>query len=466
MFVLPWRNLRFRQLCLIVLSTVTLAAPLRARADGQRVIIISDADVPEELQRGVARALEPVCYISDPGQYLAAARSQRLSPTDEAALTRVGPKAHARMLVVLEHERGKLHVTYRDGKNGAKLDDQTVRARGRKKPKLAARATKAVRAKAQSVLAKLAGQSAPPPSSFDSAEAEDDEEEEDEAQPAAPVKRAPVARTQAAPEPQPRAAAEATPEPEPEAPAEEDSEAAETAESAAAKSGKSEPLSVRIRAGGGVGARVLTVPTRVGPSTIDTGFAGPAIVVGLEAQLMLGQRFILSAAAEYRTLLGARGVQQIGLEIRDSSVGSHSFMFGVAPGYRFGERGSPDLRVFLGYGFRTLSPVDALLPGATTGGFVIRPDLRIPIAGEVLSLRLAPELILALTHDTTLLGNVAGLDGLGIGFGGEVALDIRLSASFLLGVEYRESHVNVGSGWGVGFVDIERCATGRVTLQL
>ena len=97
---------------------------------------------------------------------------------------------------------------------------------------------------------------------------------------------------------------------------------------------------------------------------------------------------------------------------------------------------------------------------------MLRPELRVPIGGGVLSLRLAPELIMVLTHDTTLPGNVAGLSSVGIGFGGELSLDLRLSSAFLLGVEYRESHVSVASGWGTSFLDVERYATGRITIQL
>jgi hypothetical protein len=460
MFVLPRRTSRFQQLCLALLSTLWLAPAPHARADGQRVIVISSADVPEELEKGVKQALEPVCYISDASQYLAAARGQKLAPTADAALTRLGPKAHARMLVVLDFESRKLHVTYRDGKNAAVLDEQSVPARGRR-PKLAGRASKAVRAKAQAVLAKLSGQSAPAVVD-DGSDTGDDDDEEDE--PAKPAKRAAPARQ---PTPQPKAAA-APSEPEPSESEEAEAEEQAAPESAAAGSdgGGSEPISVRIRAGGGAGARMLTVPTRTGGSQIDTGFAFPAIAIGIEGQVVLGGHVILGASADYRTLLGGRAVQQIGADTHDSSVSSHSFGVGVMPGYRFGARGSTELRLFLGYGFRTLSPVDTALPGATSAGVVLRPELRIPLAGEVLTLRLAPEVMVVLTHDTTLPGNVAGLDPVGVGFGGEVSLDVRLASMLLLGVEYRESHVSVASGWNTSFSDVERFAVGRLTLQL
>lgn len=463
MLVLPRRTSRFQQLCLTLIAALWLAPAPHAHADGQRVIVISSSEVPDELESGVKQALEPVCYISDASQYLAAARGQKLAPTTEAALTRLGPKAHARMLVVLDFESRKLHVTYRDGKSGAVLDEQSVPARGRR-PKLAARASKAVRAKAQAVLAKLAGQSAPPVVD-EGPDTGDDDDAEDE--PKTPAKRTAAARSQ--PTPQPKAAAAAAPRASEPEQAEEQAEAEEEAapESAAASSdGGSEPISVRIRAGGGAGARMLTVPTRSGGSQIDTGFAFPAIAVGLEGQIVLGGHIILGASADYRTLLGGRGVQQIGADTHDSSVGSHSFGVGVSPGYRFGPRGSTELRLFVGYGFRTLSPVDTALPGATSAGVVLRPELRIPLAGEVLTLRLAPEVMVVLTHDTTLPGNVAGLDSVGVGFGGEVSLDVRLAAMISLGVEYRESHVSVASGWNTSFSDVERFAIGRLTLQL
>lgn len=463
--VLPRHGHRLRPLFLLLsLLGVLCIAPARASADGQRVIVVSSADVPEELERGVSKALSDVCYVSDAREYLAAARSQRLSPTDDAALTRVGPKAHARMLVVLDYASKKLQVTYRDGKNGAVLEQQSLPARGRH-PKLSARNGKKLLAVARGVLAKLSGQSAPPIAA-DSSSDDDDDDDDDSAvsAPAAPVKRAQVARAQ--PTPQPKAAAAAAASDEEESQDGEPEQAEEAPESGDKSSGGDLDISVRIRAGGGAGARILGVPTRLGPSGINTGFAFPAIALGIDVQVVFASGFILGGGIDYRGLFGAKAVQDIGSETHTSSVGSHSLSIGVTPGYRFGPKGSPDLRVFLGYHYRTLTPTDVELPGASTGGIALRPELRIPLAGDVLSLRLAPELLVVLTHDTRLPGNVAGLSQVGIGYGGEVSLDVRLSGSIMLGVEYRESHVSVASGWTTAFEDVERYATGRITLQL
>ena len=474
MLVLPWHRPRLRplfQFLSVLLAAICVALPQRVLAEGQRVIIVSSAEVPEELEKGVSRALSDVCYVSDSRDYLNAVRNQKLSPTDEAALTRVGPKAHARMLVVLDFGSRKLQVTYRDGKNGSVLQEQTLPARGRR-PKLSARNGKKLKATARSVLAKLSGQSAPPIAA-DSGSDDDADEEEDDPVAAAPVKRAPVAaaRTQQAPQRQaaPTPAADTSEESsgeegesEGEAPADEE----RAASGGGSSGGGNTEFNVRLMAGSGAGGRALSVPTRFGASAIDTGFSFPSLLLGIQGQGVFGSGFILGGGLEYRALFGAKALQVLGNETHMSSVSSHSLNVGVAPGFRFGEKGSADLRVFLGYHWRSASPADTALPGATSAGIVLRPELRIPFAGELFTLRIAPELLVALTHDTRLLGNVAGLSSVGIGFGGEISLDLRLSSSFLLGVEYRESHVSVSSGWTTSFSDVERYANARIILQL
>jgi hypothetical protein len=410
-------------------------------ADSARILLVRAPDVSNELAQSAASDLATVGEIADPRGYLTAAQTQHIEPTSEAALTTLGPQVGARLLVALEVAHGKLHVSYRDGKTGALVTQQSLAVHGQH-PKLPSSAAHKLSATARHVLSKLRRQSvAEPPHS---------------AQPEPP-------EPDLAPEPAPPSPEPATAPTTPGAPEAAESVAPESVPSAAQGSDASEDLSVRASVGGGVGARTVRVPTRAGGDQLDIGFSFPAIEIGLDVQYMLGSHWLLGGELDYRAMFGLNVSHPLATgETVQTSVTSHSGVAGVAPGYRFGERGSADLRLLLGWTFRGLYTGDDAVPSGTIQGPVLRPELRIPLADGLFTLRLAPELIVVIQSSATLRVNVAGLQQVGIGFGGEASLDVRLTDAVQLGLEYRESHALVASGWGNDFIDLERYALARI----
>jgi hypothetical protein len=416
-------------------------------ADNPRILLVRAPDVSNELAQSAAGDLGAVGEIADPRGYLTAAQTQQIEPTSEAALTRLGPQVGVRLLVALEVAHGKLHVSYRDGKTGALLAEQSLAVRG-KHPKLPSSAAHKLSATARRLLSKLGRQSAAePPRSAEPEPPEPDPAPE--------------------PAPPPTAAAAAAVAPTtPSAPDAAESVAAEPLPAAADDSAASEGLSVRASAGGGMGARTVRVPTRAGGSQLDIGFSFPAIEVGLDVQHMLGSHWLLAGELHYRGMFGLTVTNPLAFGgTVQTSVSSHSVVGGVAPGYRFGERGSADLRVLIGWTFRGLYTGDASVPSGTIQGPVLRPELRIPIADGLFTLRLAPELIVVILSSATLAVNVAALQQVGIAFGGEASFDVRLTDAVQLGLEYRESYGLVASDWGNDFIDLERYALARISLQ-
>jgi hypothetical protein len=410
-------------------------------ADSPRILLVRAPDVSNELAQSAASDLAAVGEIADPRGYLTAAQTQQIEPTSEAALTRLGPQVGARLLVALEVEHGKLHVSYRDGKTGALVAQQSLAVHG-KHPKLPSSAAHKLSATARRLLSKLRRQSvAEPPQS---------------AQPEPP-------EPDLGPEPGPPPPAPAATPTTASAPEAAESVAPESLPSATDDSGVSEALSVRASVGGGVGARTVRVPTRAGGDQLDIGLSFPAIEVGLDAQYMLSSHWLLGGELDYRAMFGLNVTHPLATGgTVQTSVSSHSVVGGVAPGYRFGEPGSADVRFMIGWTFRGLYTGDESVPSGTIQGPVLRPELRIPLADGLFTLRLAPELIVAMQNSATLRSNVAGLQQVGIGFGGEASLDVRLTDAVLLGLEFRESHVLVGSGWGNDFIELERYALARI----
>jgi hypothetical protein len=416
-----------------------------AYAESPRILLVRAPDVSNELAQSAAEDLAGAGQIIDPRGYLTAAQKQHIEPTSDAALTSLGPQVGALLLVSLDAEHGKLQVTYRDGKTGAVLTKQNLPLHG-KPPKLPSQAAHKLSSTAHHLLAKLSKQHSgaaavsatpePPPSEL-------------EPEPTPPPPAAAAAQAAQTSPDQPDDAQAATDEAATAAPAD--------------ASNSSEVVTGRASLGGGGAMRSVRVPTREGGAEVDTGFHVPAFEAALEAQLMLGSQWLLSAEVEYRGVFGA-GVtqQQLNGATSEATVTSHSLVAGVAAGYRFGERGSPDLRLLLAWTFRGLYPSVDTVPGGSIQGPLLRPELRLPFANGLFTLRLAPELILVIVSNATLAFVAPGLEQVGYGFGGEAELDVRLSDAVQLGVEYRESHVSIASGWGNSYLDMERYAMLRV----
>lgn len=421
-------------------------------------MMVSDASVPEDLVDGAKEVFSSNGTLVDPGPYVGAARGQHLSPTSEAALTKIGPKVKVKLIVTLEITRGKLLVTFRDGSTGNSISETKLAAHG-KHPKLAARSSKKLNGATKRALAKLGGHAVSEPE-----ERDDDMDEPEATPPARPA--APVQAARPAPPPAASANQGSAGWNDGEGQPNEEHEGEDTPEPAAAGSGgdTADSFHIHVTLGGGAGGRELVAPTKSGGVDVNTGFAFPALELGLAGGGMLSSQWFVSGEVVYRSIFGLHAIRPLDGSL--VSMSSHNVKLGVAPGYRFGAKDSADLRLFLGYAFRFLSSSDPSVAGSNINGVVIQPDLRLPIAGGVLTLRIAPELIVVLGSEVVLAGNVAGLASVGVGFGGEIALDVRLAQAISLGLEYRESRAFVGSAWNISMFDMERYALAHIILTL
>lgn len=177
---------------------------------------------------------------------------------------------------------------------------------------------------------------------------------------------------------------------------------------------------------------------------------------------MLGSRWLSAAEGKYRSLLGLKAGANTN---QQTTLRSHHLGLALGPGYRFGERGSVELQVMLGWALRGLRPVtEQTLPSFSWHGPLLRPELLIPLLSERITIRIAPELIAPLGITTTLPAAAGGFAQAGLGIGGELSLDVRVAEPLYLGLEYRESRVTVATSWGADLFDLERFATARVVL--
>jgi hypothetical protein len=337
------------------------------------------------------------------------------------------------LIVVATKAGNKLHLQYRDGQSGEVLEKDTVPAshRGAAAAKTKARVQRSV----NKLLASLGSQSrAPRVAAQPIAEVPDDSTEEG---------------------PQPRAASN-------------DDQSGEDllAESEAVADEQvtdAEPFLFELSAGIGGATRDSALPTRLGEHQLNTGLF-PGVSVGLRFGGMLGPNALLTASADYRTSLGLQGAESQRATDMSTPLRSHGVGFGIEPGYRFGAAGSVSLIVHLGWYFRGLRPIAQLaLPEMSWHAAVVRPELHIPFSSAV-TLRLAPELLVVAGLETT-LPDESGIAHTGMGFGAEASLDVRLAAPVSLRVEYRESHVSLGTAWSHSLTDVERFGALRVVLR-
>ena len=211
-----------------------------------------------------------------------------------------------------------------------------------------------------------------------------------------------------------------------------------------------------LSAGLGGGERSVALPTDEGMRKIETGLF-PALDVLLRADARFDAQSQLGLHLRYQTSLGITGSElRPGRVERTSPARTHHLDAGLVPALCF--TSSPDsvvLGVFIGWGFRSFSTVVPLtVPSYTLHGPMARLELRVPIEGDSVALTVRPE-VFAWVWATDELRAVGAIDEEGVALGGEVGLDVRLSAELRLALSYRESHGGIATGFGT-FTDVER----------
>ena len=446
-----------------LLAQLSVCLPLwsTAAAQSEKILVVSGSDVPGKLEEDVTEALDNVGSVISSAGYTGNLRARRQAPDSEEALTKLAPQMGATLIVVLELSRNKLEVAFRNGHTGRVIDEESVPARG-KRPKLAPPARRKIASAAKRAIAKV-GRS---PSSSPAASERSYPQETSAATPSrAPSRPTAPARPV---RPQPREEEEQEEEEADEGAGDGDAEEQAPTAEEKPKAGADAGISFLLSIGGGVGSRSILVPTapgRVGGNGIDTSFS-PALDINANLQFAVGEKLLLRVGGAYRTLfaMNAAYFDPAGLPAQ-SSLSSHSVVVGGSLGFLTNGPDTLGLHLFVGWAYRSLSAAVETLPSASIQGPAIRPELHIPIGSGVVSLRIAPELILVVGATAKLPANVPGLSQVGFGFGGEVTLDIRISKALGLGLQFRESRALVASDWGTSATENERYITGRLNLR-
>jgi hypothetical protein len=378
--------------------------------------------------------------------YVGNLRARHQAPDSDEALTKLAPQMGATLIVVLETSHNKLDVTFRNGHTGRVIDDESVPARG-KHAKLAPPAKRKIAVAAKRAMSKVG----PAPSSAPERAAPTPQK------PARPMRPTPTTMPVKKAEPVEEEEEEEEQSASKEAPAEEENKA---------KPRGDEGIAFLLNAGGGVGSRTVSVPTRGQSSQIATGLA-PALDVGVGVEIAVGEKWQVNLLAAYRTVFGLSAPFQTAVgATAESSLTTHSVLAGASVGYLSNGPDSFAFHLFLAWAYRSMTAAETTLPSASIQGPTIRPEFHIPFANGVVTLRLAPEFILIIDATATLPHNVSGLQSIGFAFGGEASLDFRVSKAVKLGVLFRESQGSVASGWGTPMVENERYIVGRLLLHL
>jgi hypothetical protein len=431
--VVRWRGL---------VALVVLLFGARVDAQGDGLLLVSDADVPAAVERSVKRRLGQVSELLDVARYNTAARNAGMPPASDAALTKVAARSGAALIVHLcVDEAGGLEVELRQGSSGAVLATPTFPLQGRRL-KQPARALHQLVAAAREQLSARVQPTA-------------DEPELAEAPEPAPAPRPSVAVEDASPAQSSSADEEIMEDPE--------LSARLQASSDESESGPRQGLALQASVGFGPGVHALDVvsPVDGSSSRLDTGLA-PAASLAASAQLGLGQ-WLLRAEAQYRTFLGsesalpadANTMSGLRTQASETRLTSHSFVIGASPGYRFGGRDSVALLLMLGWTYRSLHEAEGLLPGVSLTGFVARPALHVPFGDGVFCLRFAPELVVVQQSETNARGFMPSQASGGIGWGAEAGLDVRLAKLLSAGLQYRRSRISATRTTGQPAVDEE-----------
>jgi hypothetical protein len=247
-----------------------------------------------------------------------------------------------------------------------------------------------------------------------------------------------------------------------EAPAEEAAVDAEVADVAPA-----DDVVARAFFGGGLGTRSFRRPVVGGVQRSGTLFF-PVADVGIAVRIFPHSAFTVDVLARYETSLALVIKEPVLFALSNEvDVRSEHAEISVAPGWQLGSAPtSPRVTIPIGAMFRNFWPADHHLQ--TPRYTLIGPHARIELQatlGSFARLRAGPEAQLygIIGSDLTALGGVSSPS---FALGVEASLEFRLSSTFLLEIEYRQSNAFASSTIGPSFLDVERFATVRLAGEM
>jgi hypothetical protein len=220
-----------------------------------------------------------------------------------------------------------------------------------------------------------------------------------------------------------------------------------------------------LAVGVGVGTRSFVRPTIEGMQELpDAVF--PALDLALRVHAWPADAFSLAVLLRYQTSLGLTIEERPPFALRNRvDARAERAELSVAPTFRLGSSAAaPALAFPVGFGLRSFWPDvhEMMTPGYTLLGPQLRAELVLPL-GDVLALRVGPELQVIIAIDESI--RAEGVERSGLAYGGEAVLQLRLGRVFAVELTYRESHAVVASFWTGrdDFEDVERFATGRLS---
>lgn len=229
---------------------------------------------------------------------------------------------------------------------------------------------------------------------------------------------------------------------------------------AAASDGEFPALHVRVSGGVGVGSRSVNWPNSGETWAVETGMFA-AFDLNASFHIAVSSACALGLDLSYQTSVGAKVTENhVAAATEDIGIRSNELagLFAIA-------LGGPSFTITpaVGYGTRGLRPAvhHLLTPSGSLAGPLARLGARLAITDAV-ALRVVPEAQYVLVGDAF---QELGIARTGLGVGGEVALEVAVSAEVSLELSGRIAHAWMDTTSGTSAQDTERFATARLVWQ-
>jgi hypothetical protein len=192
-------------------------------------------------------------------------------------------------------------------------------------------------------------------------------------------------------------------------------------------------------------------------------------MLGIDGEARTGA-WVLGLGLAYRTSVLGRVVDAdagAGAAMSKTAVRSHNFEAGLRAGLQLGPREhAVMLGLFAGYDVRALATVAVLrIPRFTLHGPVLRLEIELPLRAARMRMRLGPEAQWISGISRALLDR-SGLTQPAFALAGFLQLQLPVSESFGLLLDYRESHAFAASRSVRAFSDVERYLLLAASLRL
>lgn len=209
-------------------------------------------------------------------------------------------------------------------------------------------------------------------------------------------------------------------------------------------------VEVSIAAGGGMGTRAFTLPTGAGEVRLGTTpYPAARVDLALGVRPSASGRLRVAGRLTYATSVGLRTTdRRVDGSERETASRSQRLDAGLDLRVRLGaEAPALGLLVEVGWMLRHFgSEAPVTLPDYGLSGPRLALGLELPLFDDRVAIAVAPAVQLIVSVGDGLRSQ--GVDALGVGYGGEARLRVKLVDSVALRVAYRESHARLSGREG------------------